>query len=70
MRIKCNLDLWHTCEDVAGGKLLANFAQLLVHPHLLLLLVLAGADVRNEHLEQGCEESVSCAAQMPSRNTV
>ena len=70
MRTNCTHELCHTCEDIAGRKLLANLAQLLVHPHLLLLLVLAGADVRNEHLEQGWEESISCAAQTPSRNTV
>lgn len=39
-----------TCDGVAGSKLLPDLAQLLVHPGLLLLLVLAIPDVRDEDL--------------------
>ncbi len=38
------------CHGVAGRKLLADLAQLLVHADLLLLLVGAVADVRNKGL--------------------
>ena len=70
MRTNCFFDLCHTCEDIARRKLLPNLAQLLVHPHLLLLLVLAGANVRNEHLERGWEESISCNARTRVSNEV
>ena len=39
-----------TCDSTVGCKLLPNLSQLLIYPGLLLLLVLAISDVRNEYL--------------------
>ena len=46
----CGRQTGRACHDVAGRELLPDLAQLLVHARLLLLLVLGGPDVRDEHL--------------------